>query len=275
VRVALAQVDCVLGDVAENARRAREAIGRAREQGADLVVFPELNLTGYAIDDDVAMAADDPVIMELGAQAGEMAIVLGFVEEGPIHRYNSAIYLEAGRAAHVHRKTYLPTFGVFEERKRFSPGQGVRAFDTALGRFAVLICFDFWQAPLPFIAVHDGARALILPTCSPVPAGGVAEIRRDWDDLLRVHARFLQTYLIYVNRVGEEAGATFWGGSRVVDPWGETVAEAPADEPALIVADIELAAVRRRRHEVPLLKEARLGLLSRELERLAGAGGDV
>jgi predicted amidohydrolase len=275
MRVALAQLDCALGDVAENARRAREAIGRAREQRADLVVFPELNLTGYAIDDDVAMAPDDPVIMELGAEAGDMAIVLGFVEQGPIHRYNSAIYLEAGRAAHVHRKTYLPTFGVFEERKRFSPGQVVRAFDSALGRFAMLICFDFWQAPVPYLAVHDGARAIFIPTCSPVPSGGVAEIRRDWDYLLRVHARFLQTWLIYVNRVGEEAGATFWGGSQIVDPWGDVVAEAPGDEPALIVADVDVAAVRRRRHEVPLLKEARLGLLARELDRLAGAGGDV
>jgi predicted amidohydrolase len=275
MRVALAQVDCALGDVEENARRAREAIGRAREQGADLVVFPELNLTGYAIDRDVALAADDPVIAALGAEAGDMGLVLGFVEEGPVHVYNSTIYLDAGRTAHVHRKNYLPTFGVFEERKRFTPGQAVRAFDTSLGRFAMLICFDFWQPPLPFIAAHDGARAIIVPTCSPIPPGGEAEIRRDWDDLLRVHARFLQTYLIYVNRVGEEAGVTFWGGSRIVDPWGDVVAEAPGDEPALIVADVELAAVRRRRHEVPLLKEARLGLLSRELDRLSGAGGDV
>ena len=130
MRVAMAQVDCVLGDLAENARRARRAIREAAEQGADLVVFPELNLTGYAlgtIGDDVALEPGDETIAALAAEAGDVDVVLGFVEQGPVQTYNSAVYLQRGAAVHVQRKTYLPTYGRFEEHKHFSPGPSLRA----------------------------------------------------------------------------------------------------------------------------------------------------
>jgi predicted amidohydrolase len=278
-RVALAQVDCVLGDVAANVRAARDAIAQARAGGADLVVFPELSLTGYAlgaVSDDVALGAGDEAIAGLAAAAGDTGVLVGFVEEGPVQTYNSAVYLQDGAALHVQRKTYLPTYGRFEEHKHFAPGQAIRAFDARLGRFAVLICNDAWQAPLPFVAVHDGARVLIVPASSSLSpdAGDPAEIERDWYDLLRFHARFLQVYVVFVNRVGEEAGLTFWGGSQVVDPWGRVVALAPSHEPALVMADLDLGAVRRRRREMPLLKEARLGLLRREMGRLLDDGVD-
>lgn len=277
LRVALAQLDCVLGDVGENTRHARAAIAEARAAGADLIVFPELNLTGYAlgdVGDDVALDADDPTITALSAEAEDMDVVLGFVEHGAVHAFNSAIYLQGSSRVHVQRKIYLPTYGRFEEHKHFSAGQVLRAFDSRLGRFALLICNDVWQPPLPFLAVHDGARVLIAPACSSLsPDAGTdpAEIERDWYDLLRFHARFLQTYVVFVNRVGEEAGVTFWGGSQVVDPWGRVVAQAPRREPALVLAELDLAAVRRRRREMPLVKEARLGMLHREFERLANA----
>jgi predicted amidohydrolase len=269
----MAQVDCVLGDVHENARRAREAIARARADGVDLVIFPELSLTGYslgAVGDDVALRVDDPLITGLAAEAGEMAVVLGFVEQGRVHTHNSAVYLERGRPVHVQRKAYLPTYGRFEEHKHFSPGQGLRAFDNNWGRFALLICNDAWQPPLPFLAVHDGAGVLIIPASSSLePAAGTDPgAEDDWSDLLRYHGRFLQTYVVFVNRVGEEAGVRFWGGSRVVDPWGRIVAQGPEHEPALVIAELDLSAVRRRRRELPLVKEGRLGLLSREFTRL-------
>jgi predicted amidohydrolase len=278
-RVALAQVDCALGDVAANVRAAREAIAGARDHGAGLVVFPELSITGYAlgaVSDDVALRVDDDVIAELASVAGDTGVLLGFVEQGPVQTYNSAVYLQDGAALHVQRKAYLPTYGRFEEHKHFAPGHGLRAFDTRLGRFAVLICNDAWQPPLPFLAVHDGARVLIVPASSSLSpgAGDPAEIERDWYDLLRFHARFLQVYVLFVNRVGDEAGLTFWGGSQAVDPWGRVVALAPSHQPALVIADVDLGAVRRRRHEVPLLKEARLALLRRELGRLLEAGED-
>ena len=275
LRVALAQVDCVLGDVEENARRAQAVIEEARAGGANLVVFPELSLTGYAlgaVNDDVALRTDDPTITALAESAGDLGVVLGFVEDGPVHTYNSSIYLEGGAAVHVQRKAYLPTYGRFEEHKHFTPGQTLRAFDSRWGRAALLICNDAWQPPLAFLAVHDGARILIAPACSSLaPDAGVepAIIERDWRDLLHFYARFLQTYVIFVNRVGEEAGVTFWGGSHVVDPWGRVVAEAPRCEPALVLADLDLAAVRQARRHMPLVKEPRLDLLIREFHRLA------
>jgi predicted amidohydrolase len=281
LRVALAQVDCVLGDVAENARRARDVVERARAQGADLVVFPELSLTGYAlgtVTEDVALAVDDDAIAELAEAARGVAVVVGCVEQGAVQTYNSALYLEDGAVVHVQRKTHLPTYGRFEEHKFFSQGPGLRAFDTRFGRLALLICNDAWQPALAFLAVHDGARVLVVPACSSLePGSGTdpAEVERDWSDLLRFHARFLQAYVVFVNRVGEEAGLRFWGGSQVVDPWGRTVALAPRGEPALVLAQVDLGAVRRRRREIPLLKDPRLGLLAREVDRLLADAGDA
>jgi predicted amidohydrolase len=281
LNVALAQVDCILGDVAENARRARDAISRARDAGANLVVFPELSLTGYAlgtVTEDVALNADDPAIASLAEVADGVGVVVGCVEHGRVQTYNTALYLEDGGVAHIQRKTHLPTYGRFEEHKHFSQGPALRAFDTRLGRFALLICNDAWQAPLAYIAAHDGARVLIVPACSSLePGSGTdpAEIERDWSDLLRFHARFLQAWVVFVNRVGEEAGLTFWGGSQVVDPWGRIVAQAPRAEEALVHAEIDLAAVRRRRRELPLLKEPRLGLVRREMDRLIEDSGEA
>jgi predicted amidohydrolase len=281
LRVALAQVDCVLGDVAENARRAREQIARARAEGADLVVFPELSLTGYAlgaVTEDVAMALDDPVIARLAAATDGIAAVVGCVESGRVQTYNSALFLDGGAIVHVQRKTHLPTYGRWEEHKHFSQGAALRAFDTRLGRLAMLICNDAWQAPLAYVAAHDGARMLIVPACSSLEAAAgtdPAELERDWGDLLRFNARFLQAWVVFVNRVGEEVGVTFWGGSRIVDPWGRIVVEAPRGEAALVHADLELGAVRRRRRELPLLKEPRLGLIRREIDRLLDDAGDA
>jgi predicted amidohydrolase len=277
VRVAVAQVDCVLGDVEGNAQRARAWIERARAEGAELVVFPELSLTGYALGavaEDVAMALDDPAITALAAATDGIAAVVGCVESGRVHTYNSALFLDGGALVHVQRKTHLPTYGRWEEQKYFSPGPALRAFDTRLGRAALLICNDAWQAPLAYVAAHDGARLLIVPAASSLEsADGTdpAELERDWGDLLRFHARFLQAWVVFVNRVGEEAGVTFWGGSRVLDPWGRIVAEAPRGEEALVHAELDVNAVRRRRRELPLLKEPQLGLIRREIDRLIDA----
>jgi len=275
VRVSLAQVDPVLGDVAGNVRRVREVIREARSAGSDLVVFPELTLTGYALghtDVDVTRAVTDAELAELADEADGIACVVGFAEAGRVHTYNSAAYLEDGVVRHVHRKLYLPTYDIWEERKHFTPGNAMRAFETRFGPAAILVCSDAWQPALAVLAVQDGARVLIVPTNS---TGRRANIEGEWRDINRFYARMLECYVVFVNRVGDEAGLHFWGGSHVYDPWGELVAEAPNDEPALVTTELDLAAVRRRRREMPLVKEARLALLSRELERLAAEGGDL
>jgi predicted amidohydrolase len=275
VRVALAQSDPVLGDVEENTRRSREALRRARSEGADLLVLPELTLTGYSlgrVSDDVSRSPDDPEIMQLAEEAHGLACVVGFAEAGRVHTYNSAAYLERGVVRHVHRKLYLPTYDVWEERKHFTPGNAMRSFDTDIGRVAVLICSDAWQPALAVLAVQDGARVLIVPANS---TSRRPEIEAEWRDVNRFYARMLETYVVFVNRVGAEGDLSFWGGSHVYDPWGELVAEAPVGEEAFVTVELNLANVRRRRREMPLVKEARLALLSRELDRLAAEGGDL
>ena len=275
VHVALAQLDCALGDVPENARRVRETLAAARARSADLVVFPELALTGYAlghVEDDVSRAVGDAEVGGLAAEAPEPAFVLGFTEAGPMHTYNSAAYAEGGHIRHVHRKLYLPTYAIWEERKHFTPGGAMRAFDTRFGRMAILLCADAWQPALAALAVQDGARVLIVPANSTIRRSDIAE---HWHDITRFYARTLQCYVVFVNRVGTEPGLRFWGGSHVYGPEGRLVADAPHDEPALVSADIDLGLVRRVRREMPLVKEARLGLMSREIERLVADGGDV
>jgi len=277
VRIALAQVDSTLGDIDGNVLRARAVVADARKRGAELVVFPELSLTGYAIgavEADLALRADDERVA--GAGADGVAVVVGFPERRGARVFNSAAYLDGGAPVHVQRKLHLPTYDRFEEHKHFSAGDRLRAFDTAVGRLALLICFDAWQPPLPFLAVHDGAEMLLVPSCSAqgaAPDAELREIERDWRLLLEFHARFLQVYVVFVNRVGSEGDMRFWGGSMVLDPWGRVIAEAPALEPALVFADLDLDAVRRRRREVPLLKEPRLEVVRHELSRLLEADG--
>jgi predicted amidohydrolase len=280
MRVALAQIDSVLGDTEENLRRAKEVVAQAKDRGADLTVFPELSLSGYALeelDDDVAIEAHSETISSLAEAAGEMAVVVGFCEEGQrFQTYNSAAYLEGGVLRHLHRKLYLPNYRIYEERKHYNPGQSMRAFDTRFGRMAMLICNDAWQTFLPFIAVQDGAQVLIIPADSgSYPYPELLDTRSYWRGITRFYARMLESYVIFVNRVGQQDSLVFWGYSHVVDPWGMVVAEGPVYEEALITVDIDLGNVRRRRKEVPLVKEARLALLARELNRLVEEGGDL
>ncbi len=280
MRIAWAQLDCTLGDIDANVERAGKAIADARSQGAELLVFPELSLCGYSVGEvaeDLAIRADDPRLTRLSRDAGSMAVLLGFSEGGAgLHTYNSAAYLQDGELVHVHRKLYLPTYDLFEERKHFSPGQHMRAFETPSARTAILTCNDAWQPQLAFVAVQDGARLLLMPTSS---AQSLFPERYDsptyWHDITRFYARMFQVFVVFVNRVGQEGKLQFWGGSHVVDPWGNLVAEAPLGEESLRCVDIDLGSVRRRRREVPLVKEARLGMVLRELRRLVDEGGDL
>ena len=244
-------------------------------------MFPELFLTGYAlgqVDTDVSMSADDPRLTQLSAIAPETDVLMGFYEDGlGVHNYNAASYYDGEQLVHTHRKLYLPTYDIFEERKHFSPGQTMRAFDTRQGRVATLICNDAWQPHLVFLAVQDGARVLLVPTNSSQSRFPEQyDSRTYWRDITVFYARMFQCYVVFCNRVGDEGSMLrFWGGSHIVDPWGKIVCALPDDEEAVVTAEIDLAMVRKRRREVPLVREARLGLLAREANRLAEEGGDA
>jgi len=281
MRITLAQVASELGDVDANLERAADIVVRARRERSDLVVFPELFLTGYAlgqVDEDVSMSADDRRLMELNAVAPETDVLIGLYEDGlGVHNYNAAAYYATDQRVHTHRKLYLPTYDIFEERKHFSPGQSMRAFDTRHGRTATLICNDAWQPHLVFLAIQDGARVLLVPTNSAQSRFPEQyDSRTYWRAITVFYARMFQCYVVFVNRVGHESEhLRFWGGSHIVDPWGKIVTALPEDEEAVRTAEIDLSMVRKRRREVPLVREARLGLLVREANRLAEEGGDV
>lgn len=281
MRVSLAQVDSTLGDIDANVERAAEAILAARTEGADLIVFPELQLSGYSIGDvdtDLALRPDDERLERLAKHAGSAGVVLTFPEAGPggMHTYNSAAYYQDGRLVHLHRKLYLPNYLSFEERKHFTPGQAMRAFDADAGRMAVLICNDAWQPQVAFLATQDGAHILLVPVTS---AQSAFPERYDsqgyWRGITRFYGRMCQLFVVFTNRVGAEGGMRFWGGSHIVDPWGNVLAEAPEHQEHLLTVDIDLADVRRRRRDIPLVKEARLGLVDREVRRLLDEGGDL
>jgi predicted amidohydrolase len=281
MRITLAQASSELGDVAANLERAIEVIAEGGREGSDLVVFPELFLTGYAlgqVDEDVAMSADDPKLTQLSTITPGTDVLMGFYEDGlGVHSYNAASYYSGGERVHTHRKLYLPTYDIFEERKYFSPGQSMRAFDARQGRFATLICNDAWQPQLPFLAVQDGARMLLVPTNSSQSRFPEQyDSRTYWRDITVFYARMFECYVVFVNRVGDEGEhLRFWGGSHIVDPWGKIVCALPDDEEAIVTTQIDLSMVRKRRREVPLVREARLGLLAREATRLAEEGGDA
>lgn len=280
MRVALAQIDPFLGDVAANLDHARVAMAEAREMNADLVVFPELSLTGYSLgqaSEEVSIEVQDGRIRTLVEEAAETSVVLGFHEDGgDIRTYNSSAYFEDGSLVHLHRKLYLPTYGIFEERKFFSPGQRMRAFSTKFGRMAILICNDAWQPTLGFLAVQDSARVLIIPTSSADSRfPGEMDTTEYWYDITRFYARMFECYVVFVNRVGTEGELKFWGSSHVVDPLGNVIVEAALYKEDLVTADLDLQSVLQRRRRIPLLREARLSLLSRELNRLAEEGGDL
>ncbi|MGH4033215.1 nitrilase-related carbon-nitrogen hydrolase [Actinomycetota bacterium Odt1-20B] len=278
MRVALAQTDCVLGEVDENIAVAEEQIGQAAAQGADLVVFPELSLHGYhlgALKRDTSVDARDPRLLDLSRLGPD--VLVGLHEHTSLRAYNTSAYYSEGQLLHAHRKLYLPNYLAWEERKHVSPGQHLRAYDLpgGHGRAATLVCNDAWQPVLPWLAVQDGAEVIVVPTNSAASLDPEAmDTGLYWDTLLSYTARMLQCWVVFVNRVGNEHGASFWGGSRVVDPRGTVVAQAPKWEPGLVTVDIDVSEARRQRRAVPLVAEARLGLVDREVRRLIDEGGD-
>ena len=279
LRVGLGQVAPKLGMVDENLATHRRVIDDATAAGVDLLVFPELGVTGYLLQDlnsEVAMRADDQRLAELGKAAAGMSMVLGFVEESDDHQlYIAAALLENGELKHVYRKSYLPNYGLFDERRFFAAGTQIRATDSRLGvRLGISICEDFWHLPTPYLLALDGAQVLINIASSPgrdvaaVVEGGLGSAD-SWRTVMRSYAQLTTTYVIFVNRVGVDESVTFWGGSQVIDPAGDVTFEAPLLEEGLFTADIDLDNIRRERVALPLLRDERPEYVLRQLERIA------
>jgi predicted amidohydrolase len=274
IRVALAQMKPRIGDLEGNVRRILEFIDEAKQKRADLVAFPELATAGYLSQGlflEVAEAWAKWFTRLLEASRG-ITVVVGTVEED--HRgflYNSALVLDDGRLAEgeldrgrkvtSYRKCYLPTYGMFEEARWFAPGKHVPVFNLRRGdrswRMAVIICEDLWQ-PLPSrIAALRGAQLICAIASSPKTFQKPEIV----EALLRARAIENTVYMAYVNAVGSQDMVNFWGGSSVVDGEGKVIARAGLREQELLVADLDLYALKKLRELNPYLREERRELI--------------
>lgn len=274
--IALAQMNPTLGDLERNLALHEQTVEEAIGRGAALLICPELSLTGYFLKDivsSVAIPLTSPILGRLRDVSRRIDLVVGLIEESPEHLfYNAAIYFSRGEIRHVHRKVYLPTYGIFDEQRYLAEGSRIRTFQTEIGRSAMLICEDMWHPSAACIASLDGMEILISPSASP-GRGGLEEGQsfanaRAWETINRAYAQLFTCYVLYANRVGYEDGACFWGGSEVIAPTGEPVAKAEYLSEQILIAEIDSAEVRRARIVNPLLRDERLDVTLRELERV-------
>ncbi|MGA2110814.1 MAG: nitrilase-related carbon-nitrogen hydrolase [Anaerolineales bacterium] len=280
--LALAQMSTLLGNVAGNLEKHIQLAREARRQGAELILFPELSLTGYVLQDLASTVAcrpveDDPVFSVLLRESMSIDLVVGFVEEDRRNRFFIAgAYLSRGQVVHVHRKVYLPTYGLFDEGRFFASGDQVRAFDTRWGRMGLLICEDFWHASPPYLLWLDGADILLFMSSSPgrgLYQEGVLESAWWVEQVNQSYASLFTSFVAHTNKVGFEDGLNFWGGSTVFDPNGRRVARAPFHEESLTRVDLDLNQLHRTRARLPLLRDERTELVLRELQRVRAQGG--
>ncbi|MDD5544729.1 MAG: carbon-nitrogen hydrolase [Acidobacteriia bacterium] len=277
-KIALAQIAPQLGDQKANIQKHVQALERAAAAGVQLIVFPELSLTGYTLKDLTPDMALDPDVasplQQIAAHSGGLSAVVGFVEQAKDFKfYNSVAFLEDKAVRHVHRKVYLPTYGMFDEKRFFAAGDLVRVADTHFGKLGFLICEDIWHFSTAYLLAHQGALMIVASMAGP--GRGVRGMDSalgsavSWEVLTRTVAQFNTVYVVAVNRVGFEDGVNFFGGSLLVDPYGNVVARGKTLDEDLVIAEVDFDLVRRARAQVPLLRDENIELTMRELERIS------
>jgi len=282
LRLAIAQIRPTKGEYAANLQRIGGVLTQVAtlDPPVDLVVFPEAATSGYFVEGgvrEVAVTAGtlfrDLVEQHQAAQAPALDVAVGFYEVFQNRFYNSCLYASLGNASpgikHVHRKVFLPTYGVFDEDRFVERGHEVRAFDTRWGRAAILICEDAWHSLTATLAALDGAQLIVLPSASPargtegtVDEGGAslpASVVR-WQRTVRGIAEEHGVYVAYASLVGFEGGKGFPGGSLVVSPQGEILTRGPLFEEAIVTADVNLEEITRARADAPLLADLEVAL---------------
>lgn len=300
-QVAVVQFRPVKARYAENLERIGGALAQATrlEPAADIVVFPETATSGYFLEGgvrDVAVTAgtlfEDLRVQHEALAAPPVDVVIGFYEEYQNHYHNSAMYASLGGddagIRHVHRKVFLPTYGVFDERRFVQPGRGIRAFDTRWGRAGILICEDAWHSLCATLAAVDGAQFLFVPSASPargvVPASVIPQ-RRDepaipaslewWERLARTTAGEHGVYLTFAQLVGFEGGKGFPGTSMIVGPAGQLMVRGPLFEEALLTAEFDRDEITRIRTDQPLLSDLKVEIPNLLEPLVVDVDGDV
>jgi NAD+ synthase (glutamine-hydrolysing) len=280
LRLAIAQLRPRKGAYEENLCRLgvlfREVGGWA--EPPDLLVGPETALTGYFLEGgvrDLAVSADrlfqDLSLQHRDAKAPPLDVALGFYEVHQNRLFNSGLYATLGGPdagiRHVHRKVFLPTYGVFDEERFVEAGRSVQAFDTGWGRAAILICEDAWHSFTPMLAALGGAQLIIIPSASPArgivsteSAPGRPTSLARWDRMAQDIAGEHGVYVVIAQLVGFEGGKAFPGGSVLANPRGDLVVEGPVFEEALIPAVVDFEEITRVRADMPLLADLEMRL---------------
>ena len=273
VNVALAQINCRAGDKEYNLDLMEKNIRQAKERGANLVIFPELSLTGYVIRDilyELAETIPGPSVryLEEIAEKENIHVVLGMLERSKKARaviYNTAVLIGPKGFIGKYRKMHLPFHSLFEEKRYFRPGYQAPTFDTDIGKLGLIICYDLFFPETTRLLRLGGSQFIICISASPV-------IRRKFFEVL-TPARAIENtvFLAYVNLVGLENGLQFWGGSRIIAPNGDVILQAKYDEEDLVVGRVDYADLRRAQVLVPTLRDLRpelFELLKRKTETL-------
>ncbi|HEX2948777.1 MAG TPA: nitrilase-related carbon-nitrogen hydrolase [Armatimonadota bacterium] len=284
MRIALAQIDCRLGNLPANLTTHREALFAVQKNGgADLVVFPELSLTGYRLRSDIyrammdkdAFAKAHTRLVADGALPAETLCTLGYVElteRASVHNTTAILRHDTAVPVMKHRKVYLPTYGMFEEQRYMRPGNRftTTTVTTAQGeswRVGVLCCEDAWHSSTWTIMQARGVDLILVPSASP--GRGVEAERlgsqRSWYGILSTHAEMTGCWVAYCNRVGFEDDIHFWGGSAVFSPTGEMVAGGALMDPDLVMCDINKRAITTARMMTPITSDENWDLTVREL----------
>jgi predicted amidohydrolase len=278
LKISLAQISSKLANIDANLEKHLSYIDKAIAEKADIILFPELSLTGYSVKDavfDVAMASNDKRLEPLLAASKKISICLGLVElTDNFEAKNTNLFLENGKITARHRKVYLPTYGVYEEKRYFTPGNRFRAFDSKFGRFGMLICEDLWHPSSTSILALDGALAIFVNSAGilrGVHQKDKPENIQIWENINKTSAHLFTSYLIFCNRVGSEDGLMFWGGSEIIDPHGKEVVKAPYFEENLITAEIDWLKLKHARIHTTYLSDERLDIITEELQRIAKA----
>jgi predicted amidohydrolase len=275
INISIAQVNTILGDIDKNLETHYRLIGQAIDHKSDLIFFPELSLTGYSLKDavyDVALPADDQKLDKLKKMSGRINILVGAVELSErFEIFNSLYFYEKGELLFKHRKVYLPTYGLFEEKRYFSAGSRFRAFNSRMGRMGLMICEDLWHATSGIILAQDGASVLF--ACAAGIARGLdadilPENVRVWETLIKALAINTTSYVVFANRVGVEDGLMFFGGSEVIDPHGHRLGKAKYFEEDMINVDVDMLKLKHARINTTLLSDENLPVVIDELARI-------
>lgn len=275
IKIAIGQVGPVLADLDKNIAHHCRIIEQAIESKADVILFPELSLTGYSLKDatyDVAINKNDSKLDPFKKLSSHISISTGFVEMGERHElYNSNLFFEMGNIIAHHRKVYLPTYGVFEEERYFSSGNRFKAFESKYTTMGALICEDIWHTCSGLILALDGAN-IILVSAAGLTRGTSKDEKPEnivaWETLIKSLAISTTSYIIFANRVGVEDGLVFWGGSEVVQPSGQTIAKAGYYNEELLFAEVDMYKLKHARLNATILSDEKLPVLIDEFTRL-------